>query len=200
MLRAICVSCGQAKKRPSVKCKACQFDPAGDDAALVRSVYLSAERLDGPHEQAAYARELAILQKCIRSGGALDFDPQELERLANQLRPLRAVPSRAPWLGLIRLFAPAVLILTVVAGAVWLTRRVTDESDAAIRHAECVVELTHAASNIATPPPPCVALSASELERTKAEAQCVLLRRQTQARGVDPDSACRLQFSTAPSH
>jgi len=198
MLRALCVNCGYAKARPSERCKACRFDPTTDDGALVRSVYLSVGRVDDPDARAALSEELSVLQKDIRAGRPVEFDPTELARLADQLRRVRSVSWRAVWVTLIRFFAPGILVLAVVGAALWLLRRITTESHTAVRRAECVVQLTHVGPNADPLPPPCLALSSSDRKHAQGEAHCVSLRQRATAKGLDPDSACRFQVKPSP--
>jgi hypothetical protein len=200
MLRAICVSCGHAKHRPFERCKGCGFAPTGDDAALARSVYLSVERLDDSSEQARLSEELAVMQEDIRAGRTIEFEPAELERLAKQLRLVRTIPAAAPWNALLRLFGPGVLILAVLGGAVWFVRRLNSESDAAVRRAECTVQLAHMAPAVETLPAVCLTLPLSELEHVRSDARCFSLRQRAKSAGQNPDDACIVQVVPAKPH
>jgi hypothetical protein len=122
MLHAICVKCGQVKRRPYARCKSCGLDPRHDDATLVKSIYLSLGRYDDWSEHRSYSRVLETLAQDLKAGRPVTFDEQELARLENQLRVLRSVPSSAPWIALAKLFAPAVLILFALTLIVWLLR------------------------------------------------------------------------------
>ena len=115
-VKAICIRCGQAKDFPWRPCSACGLDPQGDEATMVKSVYLSIGRFENEAEQRAWELELAILAEQIRRGGGVEFDKQELTRLLAQKH---AVGSISRWHLIIylgRVFMPGLAILA----ATWL--------------------------------------------------------------------------------
>ena len=103
-------------------CRNCGLDPADDEEALIKSVYLSVERLDDGDDLRRYRRELNELGERIRAGESPAFDEVELERLREQKRLVESVPSSAVWGAVFRLFLPAIIVMALLAIIVILRR------------------------------------------------------------------------------
>jgi uncharacterized membrane protein YvbJ len=58
MVNALCPRCGTPKKRPWKKCSNCGLDPANDEDALVKSVYLSVERFEDADDRRRHGKEM----------------------------------------------------------------------------------------------------------------------------------------------
>ena len=111
METAICIRCGAKKKRPYHKCRSCGLDPKDDEAALVKSVYLSTGRCDDPDEAARYVEELQQHAAALRAGQEVEYDEHELRRLRRQKHLVESVPMSAVLATLFRFFLPAILLL-----------------------------------------------------------------------------------------
>lgn len=114
MADAICLRCGFEKSAPWKKCKRCEFDPAGDEEALIRSVYLSVGRFSDSEEVAAYRLELDHVGHGIERGDKPIFLEREIARLRSEKRSFEQVPISAVWGAVFRLFFPAIGFLFVL--------------------------------------------------------------------------------------
>jgi hypothetical protein len=119
---AICIACGAEKRRPWEPCAACRFDPASERHALVRSVYFSSGRFEDTDEQVAWVRQLPSIAELIRSGRAPVCDENELRRLDEQLSGVEHTTSGALVEYLLRVFAPAGLLIGALI-IIWLLIR-----------------------------------------------------------------------------
>lgn len=122
MAKAICPRCGTPKKRPWKKCSNCGLDPAHDEDALVKSVYLSVERFEDGGDRRRYSKELDDLTVRIRAGESPSFDPEVLNRLRKQKRLVESVPSSAVWGAVFRLFLPAIVVVVILVVIIVLRR------------------------------------------------------------------------------
>lgn len=122
MANALCPRCGTAKKRPWEKCSHCALDPAGDEEALVESVYLSVERFEDGDDRKRYCKELDELAERIRAGERPAFDEAQIEQLRAQKRRMESVPYSAVWGAVFRLFLPAIIVMAVLASIAILRR------------------------------------------------------------------------------
>lgn len=125
MEMAICIRCGAKKKRPYHKCRSCGLDPKGDEAALVRSVYLSTGRYEDPDEAGRYVEELERHAAAIRAGQEVAYDEDELARLRRQKHLVESVPFSAVLGAMFRSFLPGILLLAGILALclllAWLT-------------------------------------------------------------------------------
>ena len=122
MASALCPRCGTTKKRPWEACKRCGLDPAADEDALLRSVYLSVERFDDGDERRRYRRELDALGERLRAGRSVAFDEAELGKLRERKRLVESVPAAAVWGAVFRLFLPVIVVVAILV-AILLLRR-----------------------------------------------------------------------------
>jgi hypothetical protein len=88
----------------------------------VKSVYLSIGRFDDADDQARYATQLMDFSSTLRSGGSVEYVSSDLSRLSQQLTQVRSVHPSAAWGTVVRLFLPALLLLALLWGVVWLLR------------------------------------------------------------------------------
>ena len=116
---AICIRCGNEKREPWRICGQCGFDPATDEEALIKSVYLSTGRFDQHPEQEAYVRSLRIFATSIQAGEFISYDAAELDRLKRQRAQ---VEEFSPWGPLLRLFLPAMLFIGALVVVYFLLR------------------------------------------------------------------------------
>jgi len=114
MVNALCPRCGTPKKRPWKQCSSCGLDPAHDEDALVKSVYLSVERFEDGDDRRRYSKELDDLAVRIRAGESPAFDPAVLNRLRKQKQLVESVPASAVWGAVFRLFLPAIVVVVVL--------------------------------------------------------------------------------------
>lgn len=112
--RALCPRCGAPKKRPWSSCDRCGLDPAEDEEALVRSVYLSIERFEDGDDRRHYRTELEELARRIRAGESPSYDEAVLEELRMQKRLVASVPASAVWGAVFRLFLPAIVVVAAL--------------------------------------------------------------------------------------
>jgi hypothetical protein len=122
MAYALCPRCGTSKKRAWAMCRNCGLDPADDEEALVKSVYLSVGRFDDGDDRRRYREELDELGARIRAGESPAFDEAELERLRKQKRLVESVPASAVWGAVFRLFLPVIIVVAVLVIIVILRR------------------------------------------------------------------------------
>lgn len=121
---AICIRCGEPKRTAYQRCGHCAFDPAQNEDALVKSVYLSLGRYEDEDDRHRYREELALMGRALREGGdPIDYDLAELSRLLAQKRLLDSIPPSAAWGVLFRFFLPAVIFLGILWLVVYLLRR-----------------------------------------------------------------------------
>ncbi len=112
---AICLRCGETKRRPYETCEKCGFDPTRNEDDLVKSVYLSLGRFEGEEEQARYESELQLMGRAIREGGeVIDFDPVELSRLKAQKHIMEGNLNFSVVGVLFKLFRPAFIFLGIL--------------------------------------------------------------------------------------
>ena len=100
----------------------CRFDPNGDETALIRRVYLSVGRYENPHDRKRYAGELDELSQQIASGRQVNYDADELARLAEQKRLVESADSRQLLSVIGRLFLPGIVVLAMLLGVYLLLR------------------------------------------------------------------------------
>lgn len=122
MAEAICLQCGNHKHAPWEKCKRCEYDPSGDQEALVRSVYLSVGRFTDPDRKATYGAELDRMGIALERGQQPTFSEPELARLREQQKIFKSIPRPAVWGAVLRLFLPTIGLLMVLFAAVYLLK------------------------------------------------------------------------------
>lgn len=110
-VRAFCIQCGGEKAAPWQRCRVCGFDPTVDEMSLAKSVYLSSGRYDTAEQAREHDGELDELARRIRSGDQIDYDPDDLERLAKQRQMVESIPARAVWGAVVRFFLPGVALI-----------------------------------------------------------------------------------------
>lgn len=120
MAKAVCVRCGLAKRRVLSTCRNCGFSPQIDSVALAKSIILSIERFEDGGDRQRYATELDGIGERLRAGGAVEYDPKEVDDLINDTAQAKRLPW---WMGL-KVFAMVMLSLwpgwLLLALAVWL--------------------------------------------------------------------------------
>ena len=100
------------------RCRRCAFEPEDDESRL-RSAYLSILRLQD--EDAAddevrqrLGAELDTTGAAIRAGTPPTFDAAEMGRLRKTAEAIDSLPASAPWMYLLRLFLPAILLIAAL--------------------------------------------------------------------------------------
>ena len=114
MVDSVCPRCGTSKKRPWKACSNSCLDPADDEEALVKSVYLSVERFEDGTERRRYRKELDEIARRMRAGESPEFDEAELKRLRKQKRLVESVPASAVWGAVFRFFLPVVVVVVIL--------------------------------------------------------------------------------------
>lgn len=122
MVRAVCISCGNSKASPWKNCRACGFDPMGDEMALVKSVYLSEGRYECDDDKTRYRQELEKLSSEIQNGRQIQYDPEELKRLLDQKQLVESVRRRDLLAVLFRTFLPTIVLIGILVAAGLLLR------------------------------------------------------------------------------
>ncbi|MGE5194243.1 MAG: hypothetical protein ACM3U2_17255 [Deltaproteobacteria bacterium] len=122
MTEAICLRCGSRKRRPWHQCSQCGFDPRDDNDALVKSVYLSTGRFENPEQHDKYRHELEAIGEQLCAGQSIEFDREELARLAAQHELVQSVPFVALLGAVTRLFLPAIAFIGVLFAIGWMIR------------------------------------------------------------------------------
>jgi hypothetical protein len=89
---AVCIQCGEGKRRPYSKCHRCGFLPLGDDVAMAKSIILSTERKFSRGETPISKTKLMNIGRQIRSGQEYNFDETQIQRLIVQKKELER-----PW-------------------------------------------------------------------------------------------------------
>lgn len=120
-MTAVCIQCGTKKKEAWYKCRKCGLTPTGKD--LVKSVYCSTGRFQDPDDQDRYEVELEKIANKLKSGKAIKYNDQELERLAHQQKDIGSVPASAVWSAVFRFFVPGVIFLAVLYFLLWMLKR-----------------------------------------------------------------------------
>jgi hypothetical protein len=115
MEKIICIRCGAEKDMLMVECDVCQFDPSGDEASEVKTLYLSTLRFEGECDKQRYAIELDDVAKRIKRGETIDYDAAELDRLGELRRAFLAVTPTVLVLTLLWNFAPVIALLAAMA-------------------------------------------------------------------------------------
>lgn len=102
------------------RCRHCGLDPRPDPTNLARSIILSVDRFEDGSDRRRYATELDRIGETLRSGEQVEYDSQEVERLAHAVYQGKALPW---WVGL-KAFAMVMLWLSplwlIIALAIWL--------------------------------------------------------------------------------
>lgn len=111
-IRAVCVRCGSEKGAPWKICSSCGFRPEEDSDAMIKSVYLSAGRFEGrTEEQKVWQAELSRLVGERDLVSSYSYDEGEVERLERQMRDIGRIN---PWPTVLRLFLPAIVVISVI--------------------------------------------------------------------------------------
>ena len=111
MVFSVCMSCGHEKKAPYKKCPSCGFDPAKDEADMVKSVYLSLGRYDNEDEQERYCQELQCISAALARGEQISYEEEELKRLKAQKKEVESVKLWRVWLYVFWAFLPGIAFL-----------------------------------------------------------------------------------------
>ena len=114
MRRAVCISCGYEKLDPFDECDHCGFNPHGDRLAMAKSSLLSQYYYFKDDDVRVSDAELEFYSDRLKSGGQIDFDQEKIANLLEQQRILETIPPYAPYLALLRIFAPALVILAII--------------------------------------------------------------------------------------
>jgi hypothetical protein len=122
MLRAICIRCGAAKKTAMSACRECGFNPEGDISSSARSLYLSLGKSGKDDPGRMTEDTLTTAQSVIKSGGAVEFDPVELQRIEDAMKEFAKIRTVDVWRAVFRLFLPGVAILAVLLVLLLLLR------------------------------------------------------------------------------
>jgi hypothetical protein len=115
---AICVRCGNDKRRPAGRCSRCGFLPASDEEKAKALILSLDYEIDGPS-----ARTPAGLREIggqIAAGSDYAFDPEEVRRVIAHAKTVFAVPRSRMLLDLVRWLAIPLLALAAV---LWLLSR-----------------------------------------------------------------------------
>lgn len=116
MSLAICIKCGEGKKRPIAKCNSCSFKPANEED-LVKSMWLSTDRRlteqDLINEAGPTEEKLIAFQNLIKAGDSVPYRTDELSILRTQYRETGEVSLLR-----IYMFGMCFLILPIAA-VIW---------------------------------------------------------------------------------
>ena len=87
MSLAICIKCGEGRKRPIAKCNSCGFKPTNEED-LVKSMWLSTDRRftaqDLIDEAGPTEEKLISFQNLIKSEESIPYSADELQILRTQ--------------------------------------------------------------------------------------------------------------------
>jgi len=119
--QAVCIRCGAWKRWPPERCRDCGFEPS-EERDLSKSLYLSKARPENADEPTDIEALLEQASATLRSGGTVQYDADELQRLSERLRDFRSVSSRQVWATLLRFFLPGILFLAALFGLLYLLR------------------------------------------------------------------------------
>jgi hypothetical protein len=109
-MKAICIRCGASKQAPWLKCLECGLTPEGED--LVKSTYCSVWRFtDDAELESQYEAELRDMSVALRGQQQLVYDEIELDRV-RELVSFVEKGSPGVWIWLIRMFLPAIILLS----------------------------------------------------------------------------------------
>lgn len=123
MAEAICTRCGRPKRAPAQGCDNCKFVPRNGE--LVESVYFSTLRFDEEEERRPYRKVLDQYSRDIEEGRRPAIDAGEIERLREEkaLYDDGHHSGGRTFLGYIRVFGPAFLVLAILLAVVTILGR-----------------------------------------------------------------------------
>jgi len=89
---------------------------------LSKSLFLSKARYEDDEDQTDLERTLEEATVTLRAGGAIQYDPSELQRLSERIREFQSVTGWQVWGAVLRFFLPGVLLLAALFGLLYLLR------------------------------------------------------------------------------
>jgi hypothetical protein len=118
---AICFKCGEEKAHPYDRCGCCKLTPIKEEEKM-KSLYLSEYRFSDGDRMEKWLEELESVTPRLQRSEPLDYDLEELKRMAVVDAELKAVPASAAWKALFRFFLPGIILLTVLWGIIIFLR------------------------------------------------------------------------------